>query len=536
MTAWSGEEYDCIVVGAGSAGCVVAARLAEAGQSVLLLEAGGQDRNPWIHVPLGYGKLFNDARVNWMYESEPEIHLGDRQTFQPRGKLLGGTSSINGLLYVRGQAADYDAWRDLGNPGWGYADVLPWFKKSQHQVRGADAFHGAGGPLWVSDQPQKHPIADAFIEAAADCGFARNEDFNGAAQTGAGYFQATTRHGRRCSATAFLRSLPASARLKVMTRTLVSRLLIEQGRCTGIEYLSAQGPKRIRARREVVLTAGVFNTPQLLQVSGVGDPVKLSSAGIEVKHGLPGVGLNLQDHLRTSLVFVASKPVTHNDMMRGWSRKSLAAMQYLLTRRGPLATGLYAGGFFSTTESPRPDVQVTVWTSSLKRRDAKGVEPHDFSGFTMNAIVLRPRSRGEVRARSPNMAHAPAIRFNYAEAEADVQTAVRGIELVRQLAARAPLSHLIVREHSPGPGTRSPAELSAYVHEKSGATFHAVGTCKMGVDELAVVDSRLRVHGLKSLRVADASVMPLIPSGNTHAPTVMVAERAASFVLGEAAA
>lgn len=536
MTDWSAEEFDCIVVGAGSAGCVVAARLAEAGQTVLLLEAGGEDRNPWIHVPLGYGKLFNDARHNWMYESEPEPYLGDRQTFQPRGKVLGGTSSINGLLYVRGQAADYDAWRDAGNAGWGYSDVLPWFKKSQHQVRGASTFHGVGGPLWVSDQPQSHPIADAFIEAAADCGFARNADFNGAAQSGAGYFQATTRRGRRCSASAFLRGLPASARLKVVTRALVSRLLIEQGACVGVEYTGVQGLRRVRARREVVLAAGVFNTPHLLQVSGVGDPHKLSSAGIELKHALPGVGLNLQDHLRSSLVFVASKPVTHNDLMRGWSRKALAAMQYLLTRKGPLATGLYAGGFFSTTDAKRPDVQVTVWTSSLKRRDARGVELHDFSGFTMNAIVLRPASRGEVRARSANMADAPAIRFNYAECEEDVQTAVRGIGLVRRLAARGPLANMIAREHSPGPQTQSVAELTAFVHQQSGATFHAVGTCKMGADALAVVDSRLRVHGLGQLRVADASVMPLIPSGNTHAPTVMIAERAASFVLGEALA
>ena len=527
------QEYDFIVVGAGSAGCVVASRLAESGRhTVLLLEAGGNDSSPWIKLPIGYGKLFNNARYNWMSETAPEPGLGGRRIFQPHGKVLGGTGSINGMLYVRGQPADYDYWRDLGNPGWGFDDVLPWFKKSEHQVRGADAFHGTKGPLWVSDQPESHPLADALIAASLECGFPATNDVNGAGQEGAAYLQTTTRRAiRRSTAAAYLR--PRRPNLNTLTNAVATRILVDGRHAHSVEIRRDDGSRSIaRARQEIVLSAGVFRTPQLLQVSGIGSADALQARGIAAVHHLPGVGQNLHDHFRTSLVFVCSQPVTHNDTMRGWFHQAKAALQYVMTRKGPMATGLYAGGFFRCMpQAPTPDVQVTMWPSSLARRDAHGVELHDFSGFTMNAIVLRPKSRGSVNIVDNAVSVAPEIRFNYLTEPSDVATAIAGVRLVRRLASSPALAKFVNREFAPGPDIDSDHRLQDYVRSKGGATFHPVGTCSMGQGPDAVVDAQLRVHGMTGLRIADASIMPRITSGNTHAPTVMIGERAANFCL-----
>ncbi|MFT3777469.1 MAG: GMC family oxidoreductase N-terminal domain-containing protein [Ottowia sp.] len=530
------NEYDYIVVGAGSAGCAVAARLAESGEhSVLLVEAGPRDTSPWIHIPLGYGKLFNNPRFNWMLESEPEPFLNGRRTFQPRGKVLGGTGSINGMLYIRGQREDYDAWSQSGAEGWSYADVLPWFKKSEDQSRGADAYHGTGGPIRVSDQPQRHELADAFIEAAAQRGHPRREDFNGEQQEGAGYFQLTTRNGMRCSSAAgFLRGKLGHSRLEVAVGVKVTRLLLEGQSAVGVCLRNHARTSNVMARRETIVCAGTFHSPQLLQASGIGPASLLEKHGIGVVLDLPGVGQNLHDHFRTNSVYVCNQPITHNDTMRGPLRKAKAAIQYALTRRGPLATGLYAGGFFrSSTDLERPDLQITMWTSSLKRRDARCVELHDFSGFTMNAIVLRPKSRGSVSIASADIDAPPIIQFNYAHHEDDVRLATQGVKLLRSLSTAPALAQLIEREHTPGPSVQTDAQIEAYVRANSGSTFHAVGTCRMGTDRNAVVDGRLRVRGIARLRVVDASVFPTIPSGNTHAPTMMVAERASQMILKE---
>ncbi len=532
-----GETYDFIIVGAGSAGCVLADRLSASGKHrVLLLEAGGEDRHIWIHIPIGYGKLFTDARVNWLYQSAPEPELNNRQIMQPRGKVLGGSSSINGLLYIRGQRQDFEHWRQLGNVGWSYEDVLPYFKKSEAQCRGSDAFHGADGPLTVSNQVEPHEICEAFIRAAEQAGFPRNDDFNGASQEGAGYFQTTMRNGRRLStARAYLRPARSRANLTVETGALTERVLVEGGVAVGVQYRRHGRRATARARGEVVLAAGAFGSPQILQLSGLGPAALLRQHGITVVRDIPGVGSDLQDHLQARMLYRVTRPITLNDVVKRFDRRMWAGLRYVLFRKGPLAVSAgYAGGFFRT--DPRlesPDVQCHLLLFSA---DKPGGSLHPWPGMTASICQLRPESRGTLRIKSADPAEAPEIRLNYLSTEGDKHTMVQGLQLLRRIMGAPALKPFIAEELDPGPGVASDADLLAFIRARGTTIFHPTSTCRMGVDEAAVVDPELRVKGVARLRVADASVMPTVVSGNTNACVIMIGEKASDLILRQAEA
>jgi choline dehydrogenase len=525
-------QYDYIVVGAGSAGCVLANRLSESGQHrVLLLEAGGRDTNRWIHIPIGFGKVMFDREVNWMFETEPEPRMHGRHIKVPRGRVLGGSSSINGLIYIRGQHEDFDDWRALGNPGWGYEDCLPYFKKSEDQARGADAYHGTGGPLSVSDVKDTHPLADAFIAAGESLGIRRNSDFNGASQEGLGYFQGTARNGLRCSAAvAYLHPAMRRSNLEVVTHALASQVITEGLRATGVAFNVNGESRRAFARREVIVAAGAIQSPQLLQLSGIGPGELLQRHGIPVVKALPGVGGNLHDHLQSRIIWQCNSPITVNDDLMNLWRKMLVGMKFAFNRSGPMSwfAGL-AGGFARTREDlTRPDVQFHFFPYSTDRTDPS---LHQFSGFTMSVCKLRPESRGTVEIKSADPALAPAIQPNFLEREADVATMLDGVKLIRKFAETPALARWIKHEHDPGPGCVSDDQIVDFVRNKGFTVYHPVGTCKMGSDPAAVVDQELRVHGMHGLRVVDASIMPVVTSGNTNAPVIMVAERAAEMIL-----
>ena len=525
-------QYDYIIVGAGSAGCVLANRLTASGKHrVLLLEAGGRDTNPWIHIPLGFGRTMFDKEVNWMFETDAEPGMQGRNIKVPRGRVLGGSSSINGLIYIRGQREDFDHWKNLGNPGWGYEDVLPYFKKSEDQERGADAWHGTGGPLAVSDVKDAHPLAEAFIAAGVDAGIPRNNDFNGATQEGVGYFQGTARNGLRCSAAVgYLRPAMKRANLEVVTHALAARVLTEGTRATGVAYRVNGEEQQALAAREVLVCAGAIQSPQLLQLSGIGPGALLQRHGIAVVKDAPGVGRNLHDHLQTRVVWTCNEPITVNDIMQSTLRKMMMGMRFALTRKGPLSwyAGL-AGGFARTRpELNRPDVQFHFFPYSADRTDPS---LHPFSGFSMSVCKLRPESRGALEIRSNDTAVAPSIRPNLLEREADVATMLDGLKLIRKLGQSPALARWISAERDPGIDCASDTQLVDYVRAKGFTVYHPVGTCKMGNDAEAVVDHELRVHGMSGLRVIDASVMPTVTSGNTNAATIMIAEKAADALL-----
>jgi choline dehydrogenase len=530
------ETFDYIVVGAGSAGCVLADRLTASGRHrVLLPEAGGHDRRLWIHVPLGYGKLFTDARVNWLYATEPEPELNNRSVIQPRGKVLGGSSSINGLLYLRGQPADYDHWRQLGNNGWSFDDVLPYFRRAEHQERGEDALHGVGGPLAVSNVCEPHPLCEAFIESAERAGFPRNDDFNGPTQEGAGYFQLTARNGRRCStAVGYLRDARRRSNLKVVTNALASRILFEGRRAVGIEYRRGDTVHTARAGREVILAGGAFNSPQLLQLSGVGPAALLQPLGIGVVADMPGVGAELQDHLQVRMQYRCTEPITMNDVINSWRHRIGAGLRYALFRKGLLTIGAgYAGGFFRSNEQvTTPDIQVHFIIFS---GEASGAALHPFPGFIASICQLRPESRGFVRIKSADPAQAPAIQPLYLTSALDRDTVVAGLKLLRRIMGQAPMQRYIAAERVPGPGVASDADLLAFARSAGTTVFHPTSTCRMGPDADAVVDERLRVRGIGGLRVVDASIMPTVVSGNTNAAVVMIGEKGADMILQDAA-
>jgi choline dehydrogenase len=507
-------RFDYIVVGAGSAGCVLANRLTEDGRhKVLLLEAGPEDTYPWIHIPIGYGKTMFHPVYNWGYYTDPDPNMKGRKLYWPRGRCLGGSGSINGLIYVRGQPEDYDGWRDLGNEGWGWDDVRPWFDKVE---------------LPAALPPQRHALADAFIDAAVQAGHPRNEDFNGASQEGAGYYRANTRNGRRAGAAqVYLKPVRGSKNLEIATHALATRILVEDGSATAVEYRRDGVLHTARALGEIIVAAGAFNSPQLLQLSGIGPARHLQRLGIAVKRDLP-VGGNLQNHFRASVVARCKQPVTDNDWASSPWKRAAAGLRYALFRDGPLAAGTYAGGFFRAGASAAtPDLQVTFWNYSVTRRDAGGVVLHDFPAFTANAVLLRPQSVGHVHAKSTDPAEAPEILYNFLSADYDRRTLVSGVRLVRSILGNAAMKPFYEAELAPGAGSDSDEALLAYAREKGGSVYHPVGTCAMG----PVVDARLRVRGIGRLRVADASVMPLVPSGNTNAPTLMIAERAADWLL-----
>ena len=529
-------EADFVIVGAGSAGCVMAARLTEdPATSVILLEAGGPDRNMWIHIPLGYGKTFANPSVNWMFQTEPDPGVNGRSIFWPRGKVLGGSSSINGMVYIRGQHEDFDHWRQLGNTGWSSTDVLPYFKRSESQQRGSSEFHGADGPLAVSDATYSHPICDAFREAALELGFPRNDDFNGASQEGVGYQQTTTRNGRRCStAVGYLHPVMKRPNLRVITRALTERVTFDGKRATGIAFRENGQSRTARARREVILCGGAIGSPHLLMLSGVGRAQDLAEKGVPVVHDLQGVGQCLQDHYSSAVKLRCKEPITFNDVMMNPLKKLGVGIQYILTRKGPLSMAAGPMALFARTrpELASPDVKISVSPFSSDN-PAKGL--HKFSGFTVIVYQLRPDSRGEIRLKTTNPADAPAMIPNYLSDPNDQRTVVDGLKIIRRLLATRHFERFTDSEYLPGPQVQSDADLLNHARQTGGTVYHPTSTCRMGHDPLAVVDDELRVHGMDGLRVVDASIMPTVASGNTNAPTIMIAEKAADLIRGRAA-
>jgi len=530
----SSTSFDYVVVGAGSAGCVLANRLSEDGRhTVLLLEAGPRDTYPWIHIPIGYAKTMFHPVVNWCFYTEPEPTMNGRKVYWPRGRTLGGSSAINGLISIRGQREDYDAWAAAGNDGWSFADVMPWFRRLEHNVRGASEYHGADGPLWASDIGAPHPLVEAMIAGAGELGIARNDDFNGARQEGAGYYQLATRRGRRCStAVAYLRPADGRQNLRIETGAHATRILLEERRATGIAYRQGGEERTATARREVILAAGALQSPQLLQLSGVGPPALLQALGIPVRHALAGVGENLQDHLQARVIFRCTQPITTNDALRTLGGKLKIGLDYVFRRSGPMAVGINQGGIFARAmpDAKRPDVQFHFATLSS---DMAGSPVHEFSGFTMSVCQLRPTSRGTVRIRSTDPLAPPAMQPNYLSTPEDRATIVAGIRLARRLAATRAMAPFVAGEYRPGAEAVRDDELLEFAKNTGGTIFHPSGTTRMGTkdDPMAVVDAELRVHGVRGLRVVDCGIMPTLVSGNTNVPVVMIAEKISPTIL-----
>ena len=537
-TTWD-SEVDFIIVGAGSAGCVLANKLSEnPAHKVLLLEAGPRDSSPWIHLPIGYYKTIFHPVLSWGYQTDPDPGINNRSITWPRGRVLGGSSSINGLVYIRGQQEDFNHWRQLGNTGWSYDDVLPLFKTLENQQRGADDYHGANGQLQVSDSMQSE-LADAYIKACEEAGIPRNDDFNGASQEGAGYFQLTNTHqgakGRRCSsAVAFLRPAEKRPNLSVVAGALTEKLLFEERRARGVRYSHEGRQQRARASREIILCSGAINSPQLLQLSGVGPAELLRAHDIALVHELPGVGANLQDHLQIRSVYRCTRPLTLNDVQNNPLKKISAGLQYALRRQGPLTIGAGQVGVFAKTrpELASPDVQFHFIPFSAEKA---GEKLHPFPAFTASVCQLRPDSRGTVQIKSADPTQHPSIQPNYLATDNDRQTMLDGLKLARKIAAAPSLQPYIAAEYLPGPEVSDDAELMAYIQDKSNTIFHPSGTCKMGPDDMAVVDEKLRVKGIEGLRVADASIMPTVISGNTNAACIMIGAKCAQMILDAAA-
>jgi len=529
------KQFDWIIVGAGSAGCVLANRLsADPRHRVLLLEAGPADRSPWIHIPLGYGKLFKHAGLNWLYETEPEPELAGRRIAQPRGKVLGGSSSINGLLYVRGHPADYDEWRRAGASGWGWDDVHPYFRRAEDCVGRDDDWHGSGGPLSVSGPRDRHRLCDAFIAAGAEAGLPINHGFNGPEQEGVGYYQATAREGIRCSAAAaYLKPARHRPNLEVITGAQAERVVIENGRAIGIVF-RRDGALQTAQAGEVILSAGAIGTPQLLQLSGIGPGPLLRSLDLPVTLHAPLVGEGLQDHLQVRLVYRATQRLTINDQLRTLLGRAAVGARYALSRRGPLTVSAgYAGAFVRTdAQLLRPDVQMLFIIFSTQKM---GERLDDFSGFTVSACPLQPTSRGSVRIVSPQPADHPAITVNYLSTENDRRTAVAGLRSIRRIMAQPAIVPLVAEELAPGRKAQDDEALLEFARTTGSSLYHPVGSVAMG-DSNAPLDPRCRVRGIQGLRVVDGSVMPQIVSGNTNAAIIMIGERAADLILEDARA
>ena len=532
------SEFDYIIVGAGSAGCVLANRLTEDGKStVLLLEAGGKDPSMMIRIPVGYAQPQKDTKVNWLYETEPDPGTNDRVHTWPRGKVLGGTSSINGMLYIRGQRQDYDGWAQLGLRGWSYDDLHPYFVRSQHQERDGMDGHGKGGPLNVSDVTEKHPVSDAVIEAGKALGLP-HRDVNGEDQEGIAYYQLTVKNGRRWSAAvAYLNPAKKRPNLKIETKALAARVLFDGQRATGVEYTQNGQTHTAKARGEVILAGGAINSPQLLELSGIGNPDLLAAQGIDIVSALPGVGENLQDHfvLGNRYRMKAGSPSV-NEQSRGLAMIG-EVFKYLTQRKGLLTlSAAHVAAFIKTRpELATPDVQYHILPATMdlqKMTETGDMELEKQPGITIAPCQLRPESRGSVHIRSSLHDVHPSIRPNYLSDPLDQQTAIAGIRWARELAAEEPLAQYIEHELEPGPEMQSDEDLLAFARETGGTIYHPVGSCKLGIvgDPTAVVDDQLRVRGVEGLRVVDASVMPRLVSGNTNAPTIAIAEKACDMI------
>jgi len=536
MAARSLGTYDYVIVGAGTAGCVLANRLsADPDVNVLLLEAGGKDNYFWIHIPVGYLYTIGNPRTDWCFKTEPDEGLNGRSIGYARGKVLGGCSSINAMIYMRGQRSDYDHWQSLGNIGWSWDEVLPYFKRTEDYAHGGDALHGVGGELRVEERRVSWEILDAWREAAAECGIPKIQEFNRGDNFGNAYFQVNQRRGVRWSATrGFLRPVLHRRNLKVITRAHAQRIRIETRettrRATGVELRSPEtGEGVVEARREVLLSAGAIGSPQLLQLSGIGPGGLLREFNLPVTCDLPGVGENLHDHLQIRLVYRVNNVMTLNDRARTLYGKAAMALEYLMFRTGPLTMPPSQLGAFARSDPSRPSANIE-WHVQPLSLDKFGEPLHPFSAITPSVCNLQPVSRGYVRIKSPDPRAHPAIKLNYLSAEEDRRVALDSIRFTRRIMGAKALAKYEPKELKPGLEVDSDAELGRAAGDLGTTIFHPVGTCKMGSDEMAVVDGRLRVHGVTGLRVIDASVMPRITSGNTNAPTVMIAEKAAEMI------
>ncbi len=527
-------QFDYVVIGGGSAGCVLANRLSADGTTtVALLEAGGRDWNPWIHVPVGYFKTIHNPNTDWCYSTEPDPGLNGRSLKWPRGKVLGGSSSINGLLYVRGQRQDYDRWAELGCQGWSYEDVLPYFKRAEHQENGEDEYHGVGGPLNVSNMTFSRPICDDFLNAVEENGTPINHDINGAEQEGVGYYQLTTKNGRRCSsAVAYLNTARSRSNLTIITHAMVHRIGFTDKRADTVHVTRKGEAITVRANKEIVLSAGAIGSPQILQLSGIGPSELLKEHGIDVIHDSPDVGNNLQDHLQIRTVYKTNKPVTLNDQLSNPIQKLGAGLHYILQRKGPLSMAASQVYAFCRTRlsNDRPDIQYHFQPLSS---DSPGEGLNKFSAITASVCQLRPESRGHIRIRSNNALDHPSIQANYLSTDLDQATAVESLRFTRKIMQTNAMREHIKVEHLPDPSAQTDAELLDQARNIANTIYHPTSTCRMGADANAVVDAQLRVNGVKGLRVADASIMPEIVSGNTNAPTIMIGEKAADMILAD---
>ncbi len=522
------KEFDYIVVGAGSAGCVLANRLsADENNTVLLVEAGGTDWNPLIHMPAGLAKLVGIKSINWGYDTAPEPQLNNRQLYWPRGKVLGGSSSINAMCYCRGHRKDYDLWEAQGNTGWGSEDVLPYFIKSENNQRLENEFHQKGGLLSVSDHKYTNPLSDVFIEAAEQVGYDRTDDFNGLHQRGFGFYQLTQKNGQRhSSADAFLNPAKGRSNLTIWTKTMAQKVLLEGKKAIGLQVSKGGKSIQLKANKEVILSGGAINSPQLLMLSGIGVASELAEHGIECQHELPGVGKNLQDHLDVCLVQHCSQKITYDTVS-----EVMSGLKYFLFKEGPGTSNVAeAGGFWQSpmADDDRPDLQFHFVPAMLDDHGRNRLKGH---GYTLHMCVLRPESRGQIKLKSADPSEHPQIQANYLDVEHDLKLMIEGFKIQRKILAAPAFDAYRADEIFPGSETQTDEQITDFIREKAESIYHPIGTCKMGVDEMAVVDPNLQVHGIEGLRVVDASVMPTLVSGNTSAPTIMMAEKISDVII-----
>ncbi len=536
------QSFDYIIVGAGSAGCVLANRLSESGKySVLILEAGGSDKRFWVQVPIGYGKTYYQKAVNWMYLTEADTGTANRQSYWPRGKVLGGSSSINAMVYIRGHKKDYDDWAALGNPGWSYQDVLPYFKKSEVNQLGDDGYRGTDGPMHVSDVSKDlHPLCQNFIKSGQELGLAYNENFNGAEQEGIGLYQTTTRNGfRESAAKAFLHPALKRKNLNLITHAHVLKVLFMGKKAIGVEYARKGVTSTVTAKKEVILSGGSINSPQLLQLSGIGPKELLDEHNIPVVVDNPAVGQNLQDHIGMDYLYSCTVP-SLNDELHSWWGKLVAGLKYVLFRRGPLSLSINQGGGFIKTspDLEQPNIQLYFSPVSYTRAPAGTrpmLNPDPFSAFQLGLTNCRPTSRGEIKIKSNDPFEPPMIKPNYLSTDEDVAEMLEGVKYLRKLAETKAFKDIIIEEFRPGKDCKTDEELIADIRGYAWTCFHPSGTCRMGPDpEKFVVDHKLKVHGIEGLRVIDASIFPNVPSGNTNAAAIMVGEKGADLVLDDA--